>query len=560
MASWDFTTDFAVVGSGGGLVGALAAREAGLEALVVEKRDLIGGSTAMSGGIIWLPDNPLLAAEGVADSYEDGMAYFEDVVGDVGPASSFERRDAYLREGPAMVRFLQRLGVEFIRCEGYSDYYSEAAGAKVRGRSIETRPFDAHALGPWQAKLQPGFLSDRGVAIHTVELQRFGLPWRSVAGVRTVARVLTRTAAAKLRGQQLLANGAALVANLLKLVLEREIPVWTETPLLDLVVDDGVVTGIVVERHGRQVRVRTRRGVLLAAGGFAHNAEMRRKFSGDQPNEAAWTSANPGDTGEVIDLAMQHGAAVDLMDEAWWVQTSVLPNGTKLMHIAERTRPGSIMVDASGRRFVNEAASYMEVGQEQYARRHVAEALPCWLVFDTGFRRRYPFVMTPPAVTPKEWIAAGYLHKADTLEDLARDCGIDPEGLRTTVERFNEGARRGEDPDFHRGEARYDHYYGDPAHKPNPSLGPLEKPPYYAVAIYPGDVGTCGGLLTDEHGRVLREDGSPFPGLYATGNTTATVMGRRYLGAGASIGSSMVFAYIAGSDAATRARAGATPT
>jgi 3-oxosteroid 1-dehydrogenase len=304
--------------------------------------------------------------------------------------------------------------------------------------------------------------------------------------------------------------------------------------------------------------VRARRGVLLSAGGFAHNAEMRRKYGGDQPNDGAWTSANPGDTGEVIDLAMQAGAAVDLMDEAWWIQTSVLPNGTKLMHISERTRPGSIMVDSRGQRFVNEAASYMEVGKEQYARSRVADALPCWLVFDTRFRRRYPFVMTPPAITPKEWITSGYLRRADTLEDLARDCGIDPDGLAQTVTRFNEHARRGQDPDFHRGEARYDHWYGDPAHQPNPSLGPLDKPPYYAVAVWPGDVGTCGGLLTDEHGRVRREDGSTIPGLYATGNTTATVMGRRYLGAGASIGSSMVFAFVAARDAARRDAAAAS--
>jgi 3-oxosteroid 1-dehydrogenase len=449
-----------------------------------------------------------------------------------------------------MVRFLEDLGVEFLRCEGYSDYYSEAKGGKARGRSIETVPFDARDLGPWEAKLQPGFLSARRVAIHTVELQQFGLPWRSAAGARTIGRVLVRTVKARARRQRLLANGASLIANLLKLAVEREIPIWTQTPLVDLVVEDGAVTGIVVRRHGRDVRVRARRGVLLSAGGFAHNAEMRAKYGGDQPNDGRWTSANPGDTGEVIDLAMAAGATVDLMDEAWWIQTSVLPNGTKLMHISERTRPGSIMVDRGGQRFVNEAASYMEVGKEQYARSRVADALPCWLVFDTRFRRRYPFVMTPPAITPKEWITSGYLHRADTLEDLARDCGIDPDGLRRTVERFNEHARRGEDPDFHRGEARYDHWYGDPAHEPNPSLGPLDKAPYYAVAIWPGDVGTCGGLLTDEHGRVRREDGSTIPGLYATGNTTATVMGRRYLGAGASIGSSMVFAFVAARHAA----------
>ena len=543
---WDYVTDALVVGSGGGLVGALAANRAGLDALVIEKQAVVGGSTAMSGGILWVPNNPVILASGVDDSYEDGMRYFEAVVGDVGPASSRERRHAYLTEGPAMVAFLQELGIPLLHCDGYSDYYSNAPGGKDRGRSIETPPYDARRLGPWADKLQRGFMD--GVAVRTSEAPYLPLPHRSLRGLQVFGRVVARNLLAKLTGRRLLANGASLMAHVLEVALELEIPIWTESACRDLIVEDGRVVGAIVERRGRQLRIRARRGVLLAAGGFARNAEMRRKYGGDQPNEARWTSANPGNTGDAIQAAMRHGAAVDLMDEAWWIPTAMLPDGSPQMLIAERTRPHTIMVDSQGRRFANEAASYMEVGRAQYARDKSAPALPCWLILDGWNRRRYPLGMAPPVFTPKAWLESGLLKKADSLRELAGQCGIDPDELERTLARFNEGARRGEDADYHRGESAYDRHFGDPGHAPNPSLGPVEQPPFYALAIVPGDVGTCGGLLTDERARVLRGDGGRLEGLYATGNNTATVMGRHYLGAGASIGVSMIYAYIAARD------------
>ena len=473
--NWDVTTDFVVVGSGGGLVGALAAADEGLDVLVLEKRRLIGGSTAMSGGIVWVPNNPLMVAEGVADSYEEGMAYFEDVVGDVGPASSRGRRDAFLTAGPAMLRYLQDQGIRFLRCEGYSDYYAEAKGGKARGRAVETVPYDARNLGPWRDKLQPGFLAKARVAIHTGELGAFSLPFRTVHNFSVATRVFTRTALATVRGQDLLSNGAALVANLLELAVKREIPIWTQAACGDLIVEDGRVVGIAVERRGKPVRVRARHGVLLAAGGFARNPEMRSRYSGKQPNHAQWTSANPGDTGEVIEAAMRLGAATDLLDEAWWIQTSFRTDGAPLMHITERARPGAIIVDSSGSRYVNEAASYMEVGKAMYERDQTVGAIPSWIVVDGRFRRRYPWVMAPPMRTPKEWIESGYMKRADTLRELATQCEIDGDGLVATVERFNRYAVDGKDPDFHRGEGAYNRYFGDPRHKPNESLGPWTK-------------------------------------------------------------------------------------
>ena len=561
MTEWDYVTDLVVVGSGGGLCSAVVADVNGREALVIEKTECVGGSTALSGGVLWLPNNPLMQDEGVADSFEEAMEYFDAIVGDVGPASSRARREAYVTEGIEMIRFLQGLGVRFVRCEGYSDYYADVAGipaGKARGRSVEPAPFDGKELGPWRSKLRTAFTG--GVAILTGEVAPVGLVRRSPQAMKVAARVALRTAVGRLKHQALLTNGAALIGQMLKLVIGRSVPVWMETPLEDLIVEDRRVVGVVALRRGRPINVRARDGVLLAAGGFARNAEMRREFSGKQPNDAQWTSANPGDTGEAIRIAMKHGAATDLMDEAWWIPSSILPDGTPAMCISERSKPGSIIVDAAGHRYFNEAVSYMEAGKQMYAHdQSVGGAVPSWLVLDGRAKSRYMFAFKPPGATPKEWLTSGYMKKADTLEELAQLCGVDAAGLEATVKRFNGFAATGVDTDFHRGEGAHEKFQGDITHTPNACLGPIDKPPFYAVALYPGDVGTSGGLLCDEHSRVLDGHGQPIPGLYATGNCTASVMGRAYLGAGASIGASFVFAYIAAKHAssARRRRSGA---
>jgi 3-oxosteroid 1-dehydrogenase len=286
------------------------------------------------------------------------------------------------------------------------------------------------------------------------------------------------------------------------------------------------------------VQIRARYGVLLASGGFARNVEMRKRYS-HQPNEGKWTIANPGDTGEGIEAAVKHGATVDHMDEAWWIPASVQPGGRPALHTGERSKPHSIIVDRTGRRYFNESVAYVEAGQQLYAH----DAVPSWLIMDSQHRSRYLFAFNPR--TPDEWIESGYMKKADTLEELAGQCGIDAAGLVATVERFNPFAKEGVDPDVHRGEGGHEQYQGDSGHKPNPCLGPIEKPPYYAVELYPGDVGTSGGLVCDEFSRVLDANGKPIPGLYAAGNCTASVMGITYPGAGASIGASFVFSYIA---------------
>jgi 3-oxosteroid 1-dehydrogenase len=294
--------------------------------------------------------------------------------------------------------------------------------------------------------------------------------------------------------------------------------------------------------------------VLLAAGGFAHNREMRQRYGGDQPNQAKWSIANPGDTGEAMQTAIALGAATDLMDEAWWLPSPRTGRFGQSTLDQARQRPRTIYVDAAGRRFVNESNSYMEVGKAMYARDTTARAVPCWLVFDDRYRKRYAHLRSRPGRFPPELMESGRLKQAWTLADLARLCDIDPGGLAETVERFNDHARRGVDPDYGRGESAYNRALGDPNRRVHPCLGPIDEAPYYACQVVPGDIGTCGGLLTDEHARVLTEGGEPIGGLYATGNITATVMGRHYLGPGASIANSMVFGYVAARHATAAAR------
>lgn len=543
---FDVVTDCVVVGSGGGsLCAALALNAAGKRAIVVEKTAFIGGSTAMSGGVLWLPDNPISARAGVVDSRADAERYFEAVVTDVGPSTSKTRTAAFLDAVTPMVEFLSSQAIPFRHCEGYSDYYDDRPGGKVRGRSIETDLFDVRQLGPWAAKLRiPSELPP--LPAYTVEASTATLGGRTAKSISTLIKVGARLATAFLSKKTVRGSGVALQGWMLLSALRAEIPVWTNCAMDDLIVDDaGAVVGVLVERDGVSLRIRARAGVLLNAGGFSHNAQMRSKY-GRRPGSTAWTVANPGDTGEVLQCAMAHGAATDLMDEAWWIPVTLPPpNGAPLFLMYERSKPHGILVDEDGRRYVNEACSYMEVGQAMYEQHHTAQAVPSWWIMDSRHRRRYMWGFNPQWYTPRKWLTTDYLVKADTIEELASKCGIDGHGLAATIERFNKHAARGIDPEFHKGERAYDRYYGDPRNHPNPCVGPVSEPPFYAVKTYPGDVGTSGGVVTDEYARVLRHGGEPIPGLYATGNCTASVMGRSYPGAGASIAASFVFGWLA---------------
>ncbi len=549
VTKWDKSVDLAIVGSGGGgLIAAMAAVEAGLEPLVLEKQSVVGGSTGMSGGMVWMPNNPLMRAGGIADSHEDGLAYLADVVGDAGPCSSLARREMFLRAGNEMITFMERKGIRLVRSRGYSDYYPNHNGGNASGRSVEGVPFDAAELGEWRNRLQPGFSKNFGLVFLTNELRNVQYFNRSPRSFAIAARVFARTVLARIRRQELLTNGASLVGQIMKVLLADGASVWTDASVDDLVIEDGRVVGVRVTRQGSTTTIEARKGVLLAAGGFAHNAAMRRKYGGDQPNEAQWSIANAGDTGEVLETAMGMGAKTDLLDEAWWLPSPTMALGASSLGAA-RQRPGTIFVDSAGRRFCNESNSYVEVGKAMYAH----NAVPCWLIFDDAYRRRYSLTAASlPGRMPKEWIDKGLLRQAETVEDLARQIGVDPTGLAATIQRFNANAVKGIDPDFGRGESAYNDCLGDPGYRPNACLGALDQAPFYATEIFPSDVGTCGGLLTNEYAQVLDESEKPIPGLYATGNITATVMGRTYPGAGASIANTMVFGFVAARHAVGR--------
>jgi 3-oxosteroid 1-dehydrogenase len=557
--SWDHSVDLLIAGSGGGgMVAAVAALDSGLEPLVIEKQALIGGSTGLSGGMAWLPNNPLMRADGIPDSHEDGLAYFDDVVGDIGPASSPARREMFLTAGHEMVNFLTRKGVRFVRCPGFSDYYPNHKGGNEAGRSIECTPYDAAALGNWRDKVQPSLAKNYGYVVLTNELRSVQYFNRSPRAFAVAMRVFARTRAARLRRRELLTNGASLIGQMLGVLIDLrgEPPIWTNTAMEDLIVEDGRVVGAHVSRNGAPLNIEARKGVLLAAGGFSRNADMRRRYSGDQPNEALWSIANAGDTGEVLQTAMRLGAKTDLLDEAWWLPSIFIADGGDAARAlgSGRQRPGAIYVDGSGRRFCNESNSYVEVGKAMYANK----AVPCWMVFDEGYVGRYVSGANPftKRRLPEELIARGAVVRGDTIGDLARQMDVPADALERTVKRFNGFAAKGLDPDFGRGQSAYNDCLGDPGYRPNAALGPVEQPPYYATKVVPADVGTCGGVITNEHAQVVDEDDCVIDGLYATGNITATVMGRNYLGAGGSIANTMVFGYVAARHASGRKIAG----
>jgi 3-oxosteroid 1-dehydrogenase len=536
---FDEVADFVIIGSGGGsMAAALYLKSVGKEPIILEKTDRIGGSTAMSGGVLWIPANPLMAREGVPDSIEAGRRYMDATIGmDAGPGASPARKDAYLRTGPEVIEFLEGQGMKFIRTEGWADYYDDREGGCTRSRSIAAPMLDARKMGPLFDKLRLGPLT---MPVPVDQTRNITLAARTPRGMLEGAKFLARTKLGEMRGKPVLSYGAALQGRMLMLADRAGVPIRPETGVVELIEENGRIAGVTVEHNGQRKRIGARAGVLINAGGFSHNAEMRKKYQ-PQPNSGEWTNANPGDTGEMIRIAQKHGAALDLMDEAWWIPgTRPSPDSPPFMHNTDISKPHCIIVNRHGRRILNESQSYMANGHALYE-----NDVPAFVILDSRHRKRYAWGTQPPSVTPPEWEASGYMKKADSIEALAAKCGIDAGGLKTEITKFNDFARTGKDLDFHRGERGYDRWFGDPTVKPNPNLGAIDRPPFYAFEMVPGDVGTSGGIVTDEHARVLREDGSVIDGLYATGNSTASVMGRCYPAAGASIAASFIFAYIA---------------
>jgi 3-oxosteroid 1-dehydrogenase len=555
MTDWDVTADFLVVGSGAGaMTAALVAKREGLDSLVVEKTEFYGGSSAYSGGGLWVPNNPLMAEAGLCDSLEKARAYMDATVGDRVPAA---RKEAYLTKAPEMVAYLlQHSHLHLQLAREYTDYYPDLPGGTTGGRALDPGIYPGRKLGSLLQQLRPHpYDLPIELVFTTAEVKKIALFARSVRYLLATAKVFLRTLWSWVSGAKLLFMGQALVGPLRLSLRDLGVPVWLNTHVKQLIVDDGRVVGIAAEREGKPIKIRANRGVVLAAGGFAHNKEMREKYQ-RSPISTEWTSASPGNTGDAIRMGLDLGAAIDLMEEAWWGPSSLPPGGPPHFHLIERSVPGSILIDSAGKRFTNEAASYIDVVHAMYEHnRSDAVSIPAHFIMDRRFRRRYPFGTTMPGLKfPKEYMESGYVKTADTLEELAAKIGVDRRGLLETVARFNGFARTGKDLDFQRGDSEYDRYYGDDRVRPNPCLGAIEKPPFYAVEMIPGDLGTKGGLVTDEHARVLRDDGSPIEGAYAIGNTSASVMGDTYPGPGSTLGPAMTFGYVAAMHASNRGR------
>jgi 3-oxosteroid 1-dehydrogenase len=535
--------DVVVVGAGGaGMAAALKAADLGLETVLLEKSAYFGGSTARSGGGVWIPGNYALRAAGQVDpdDAERAKEYLQSIVGDEVPRG---RRDTYLDRGPEVMDFLRdRTPVRFAWVPEYADYHPEAPGGRPRGRSVEPVPLDASFLGAELERLHPAYTkAPANLIVTQADFRKISLGLRTLRGPLTMARVAAKRAAATFRKRRMFAMGNALAIGLRQGLIEAGVPVHYETELTGLLIEDGRVVGVETERGP----VRARRGVILGSGGFEKNLELREKHQ-PSPTSIEWTTGSANNDGQGILAGIAAGAETALMDDAWWGPTIPLPNGPWFC-LAERNLPGSIMVNGDGRRFMNEALPYVEAVHEIYAGEATGVPhVPCWMVIDQRYRNRYLFAGLPPrAPFPGRWYKHGVIKKADTLPALAAEIGVPADNLVATVSQFNGYAESGVDADFHRGESAYDQYYSDPRVKPNPSLHSIDRGPFYAVKIVPGDLGTKGGLVTDEAARVLRPDGSAIEGLYAAGNCSSAVMGHTYAGPGATIGPALVFGYLA---------------
>ena len=552
----DTTVDLLVVGSGTGMAAALAAHELGLSVLIVEKSPYVGGSTARSGGALWLPASPVLREAGANDTAARAATYLDSVV--AGSASQ-QRSAGFLTHVSATVDMLRRTTpLRLFWARDYSDYHPEEPGGSAAGRTCECRPLDTSILGEYRTRLRPSVL-EAGVSIPTTGAD---YRWMNLVarvprkGIPTFAKRVAQGVGGRLLGRRYAAGGQGLTAGLFAGVLRAGIPVWTDTTLLRLAGDGDRVTGAVVDHDGREVTITARRGVVLATGGFDHSMDLRWKFQSESlgANLSLGAEAN---TGDGIRAAQELGADLALMDQAWWFPAvAPLPGKPPAVMLAERSLPGCLIVDQNGHRFANESADYMSFGQRLLElERSDSPVEAMWIVFDQQYRNSYVFgaQLFPRMRIPQSWYDGGIAARADSHAELGAKIGVPVSEFTRTLTRFNESASAGKDPDFGRGRSAYDRYYGDPTIRPNPNLRPLVKGPFYAVKMVLSDLGTCGGLKADERARVLREDGDVIAGLYAIGNTAANAFGKTYPGAGATIAQGLVYGYIAALDAASSA-------
>jgi succinate dehydrogenase/fumarate reductase flavoprotein subunit len=549
--------DLLVIGSGAaGLSTAVTAASLGLDVIVVEKEKQLGGTTAWSGGWLWIPRNPLARAAGIHEDAETPRVYLRHELAD---GYDDARMTMFLEQGPRMVAFFEReTRLRFIDGNAMPDFHGHSPGAGTGGRSVCAAPFDGRELGDrikdLKAPLDEISPFGMGIAAGT-DINHFLNATFSWASFRYTARRVVRHWLDLLRfgrGMRLL-NGNALVARLLKSADELGVRILAAAPARQLLTDNGRIVGAMVLREGKPTEIRARRGVVLAAGGFPHDVtRMAAMFPHAPTGREHWSAAPESNTGDGIRLGEIAGGEMrgDLSDAGAWAPVSLVPHDDgstgRFPHLVERAKPGLIMVRSNGRRFANEADSYHDVMKALFAATPEGEAAEAWAVCDHAFLRHYGLGRVRPRPFPiLPWLRNGYLKRGDSIEALAGQCGIDGGVLANTLADYNRFAADGKDPAFDRGGTPYNRIQGDIDHKPNPCVAPIVAKPFYAVKVVAGSLGTFAGLRTDEHARVLDSDARPIAGLYAVGNDMASIMAGRYPAGGITLGPAMTFGYVA---------------
>ena len=542
-----------IVGSGAAaLAAACRLSDLGANVLLLEKTAHIGGNSAMSGGGIWVPNNALIGSVGIEDNDEDAFAYLRHVIPEEQVSDDMIR--TYIRSAPEMIEYLRGIGVPYAPVAHYPDYYPSAPGWRAGGRTMDCAPLDGRTLGADLYRLRempPASKAFGRINLSITEaskVQAVAQGWRIIAAKSLMQYALDIAGRIKGKRDRRLCMGEALVGRLLLAAQERGIEIRTNTPVKALISEAGRICGVAVDGEGSVRKIAAEYGVLVASGGFEADQELRSE-SLAQPTQTQWSAGSPGNSGDMIRAGRSIGAETDLMQEAWWAPV-VMWGDRPVVLFFEKSKPGMMIVDRHGRRFMNEAITYNSYGKciygEDYSRE---DRVPAFIVFDRTYRQKYMFggllqsSMSPDWLTPAAFGENGLLHKAASLRELASKLGIDPAGMEDTAGKMAEYARTGVDTDFGRGSDAHDRMYGDERVFPNPCLGPLEKAPFYGARLYPGDIGTKGGLKIDQDGRVLNTSGTAIAGLFAAGNCTASIMGEKYPGAGCTLGPALTMAF-----------------
>ncbi|MGB0748720.1 MAG: FAD-dependent oxidoreductase [Magnetospiraceae bacterium] len=564
------TCDVLIIGSGAaGLAAAVTAAFHGLEVIVAEKAETFGGTSAWSGGWLWIPRNPLAVAAGIQEDPAEPRRYLQS---ELGNRANDPRVEVFLENGPAMVSFFaDHSDIQWIDGNRIPDFH-ETPGRAHGGRSVSVAPYDGRKLGDWIHRLSPPLdvisLAGMGIASGADLTHFFNATRRPASAWHVLRRLAKHGRDLALQGRSLqLVNGNALVAGLLKTAVDLGVTLLHGAPAREILRDGGAVTGAVLERGGAKNTIHTRKAVVLATGGFPHDPARQAAHFDHTPDGVGHYSAAPKtNTGDGLRLAESSGAALDfdLAEPGAWAPVSLVPDGAggwkHFPHLVDRAKPGFMAVDKAGRRFVNEADSYHDFMKTLLQATPAGEKPFCWLICDHRAQRRYGLGWSKPFPFPlAPYFRNGYLQRGRSLAALAQACDLPPKALEDSVARFNGAARQGADADFERGASAYNRIQGDPENLPNPSLGALEKAPFYAVKIVPGSLGTFAGIKTSAQGQALAPDGTPVPGLYAAGNDMASIMGGNYPSGGITLGPGMTFGYVIGRVLAGQPLHGAAP-